>query len=173
MSNKLTVSRIKEVNKKYKAFIELPVYLEEEEYIIKIYPFFKPEKVKKMVDDMILFYQAAKKENISISSDYDSDITAYFIVRAFTDLKFTTSKKAKVIFDEIKEVINAPKVFEVVLKGFPEESIKEIYSRVHDVIAASKKVSVKSNELAAEYNNVKLENDFIKTSPVLAKERVE
>lgn len=173
MSNKLTVSKIKDVNKKYKAFIELPVYLEDEEYIIKIYPFFKPEKVKKMVDEWILFYQNVKKENIEINKDYESDIVAYFIVRNFTDLKFTTSKKAKVIFEEIKEIINAPQVFDVVLKAFPEESIKDIYSRAHDVIEASKKVIAQNTELAEEYKNAKIENEFIKTSPALAKERVE
>lgn len=130
--SKVTAKMLAEENEIYNEFVEIPVFYEEKEHFIKVYPYFSPEKVRDSVDSLFKFYQKAKEENIAVPEEEGSDIIAYFVVRYFTDIAFSRSKKAKVLYKEFKQVLNS-KVFKTVVETFPHESLKEVYERIYQV----------------------------------------
>jgi hypothetical protein len=131
--SQLTMKEVKESNKIYNEVIELPVIVGNQERTVTFKPYFSNVAVKKLVDKIQEFYVNAKKENLEFDEDYsDDDIIYYFIVRQFSDIKFTTSKKAKAIYEEFKEAINSD-LFTVILKSIPEESYAKVYDRIKDI----------------------------------------
>ncbi|MEH7346012.1 hypothetical protein V7122_19400 [Bacillus sp. JJ1532] len=157
MTKQVSISMLKEDNKIYDEFIEVPVDYDEQEHIIKVYPYFKPTKVQKLVDSLVDFYKSAQEENISIPKEEESDIIAYFIVKFFTDVKFANSKKAKTMYDEFKIVLNA-KIFQFIFKLFPEDSIKEVHERINDVIEASQRIQLVDKQIHKTVAELQLES---------------
>jgi hypothetical protein len=139
MSKQLPISVFREENKLYEEFIEIPVTAQGLEYIVKLFPFFSPEKIRDLVKDLVEFCKAAVSDNIHIDDIEQSDVVGYFILKHFTDVKFSKSKKAKNIYAEFKAVLNA-KVFQDILKSFPESSVNDVWNRIHEVLAENEKV---------------------------------
>jgi hypothetical protein len=141
MKQKLTMKEVKESNKVFEEQIELPVQVGDREYTVKFKPYFSNVEVKNLVDDIQLFHVNAKKEKLEIQDDEIDDINGYFIIRHFSDIKMTTSKKVKTLYAEFKEAINSD-LFTVILKSIPEESYAKVYDRIKDI-----------NELGARLEN--------------------
>jgi N-glycosylase/DNA lyase len=160
MSKQLSMQVIKEDVKKYDEFIELPVKAQGNEYIVKIYPFFKPEKVRDMLNEMIGFYRNCEKEKVNVKDEEFDDIVGYFIVKHFTNIKTTTSEKAKKIYEEFKVAINS-QLFEVILKTLPEESIQYVYNKIFEIIELNAKLQNKIKKFQDEIKNLPLENKDI------------
>ncbi|GLI86641.1 hypothetical protein ANABIO32_44880 [Rossellomorea marisflavi] len=104
-----------------------------EKYTIKIKPFFKPEKVRNLVVELIDFYKKAEEEKLKIPEFEQEDLIPFFIIKHFTNIKFTRSKKAKKVYEEFKTAINAA-MFIPLLDAFPQESIQAVYERIYDQI---------------------------------------
>ncbi|MGN7942001.1 hypothetical protein [Metabacillus sp. 22489] len=144
--------------KHYDQFIELPIQYYDKTYHVKLYPFFKNELIRDLVDELIALYQNASKEGLKIKPEDNSDLVLYFIARKFTDIKFSKGKKAKTIYNEFKQVFNS-KTFLTIIKQFPEESIKEVFERISEVIAVSGKMQGEYGDLIREkIKDLPLEN---------------
>lgn len=140
MSGKqVTGSMLKDESKIYQEYIEIPINVKDEEYIVKMYPYFKPDKVKDCVKDITIFFQSCGEQNFKYKKNEENDIVFYFIVKHFTDIKLTSSKKVKTIYGEYKALINSD-IGQVLMRAFPEESIQRIYTRMLDVLDASAKI---------------------------------
>jgi hypothetical protein len=157
MSKQLSMKVVTEDTKKYKEQVEFPVNAQGEEYIVKFYPYFSPTKIKSLVETMIQFFQSAKQENLDIPNEEFDDLVGYFIIRKFTNIKMTTSKKAKSIYDEYKSAIDSP-LFELILSTIPEESILAVHKRIFDTIELSAKLENKMKMVKEEIDNLPLEN---------------
>jgi hypothetical protein len=158
MAKRLSMTALKKENKLYKHFEEIEVVAQGEINVIKVFPFFSPEKVRELVDDAMEFIQNARKENIVINDNEQSDILAYFLIKYFTDVRgFTASKKAKDIYDEYKIVLNA-EVFNEIVKIFPEESIEKVYQRVIQVNNASEIITRQFNQYKSTVDSLNLKN---------------
>ncbi len=157
MAKQVTVSMLKEENKAYDDFLEVPVDYDGKEHVIKVYPIFKPSKVKNLVDSLVDFYQNAHKEKVSIQVEEEDDIVAYFIVKYFTDVKFTSSKKAKTIYDEFQTVLNA-KVFQYIFKLFPESSIIEVRERINEVMETMQRIQLLNKQIPETIAKIQLES---------------
>lgn len=158
--SQLSMNLIKENNKQYKEFVEIPVNAQGQEYIVKIWPFFSPVKVAKLRDELIEFRQNVDKEKLIIEDKEWDDIIAYYIVREFTNIKMTQGKKAKTIYDEFKEAINS-KLFEVILKSFPEESIMFVHEKIYELAEMNAKLENRIRQVQKEIKELPLENKDI------------
>lgn len=157
MGKQLSMSLISQDNKKYNETVELPVDVSGEEYIIKIYPFFSPIKVNNMLNEIGEFLNNAKKENVKIKDEDFDYIIGYYIVKYFTDIKFTSSKKPNRIYKEIKEAMNS-KLFDVILKSIPEESIEYVYEKIFEKQEMVAKIENKLKMYKNILNELPLEN---------------
>src|SRR5690554_2468559 len=95
----LSISMLKEYNKRFDEIVDIPVDFNGEEYVVKMHPFFSPTKVKELVDNLITFYKNAEKEKLSVPQELEDDLVGYFIVGTFSNLKLSLTKKAKSIFE--------------------------------------------------------------------------
>jgi hypothetical protein len=154
MSQKLTIKEVKESNKIYNEQIELDVQVGDKEYTVKFKPYFSNIEVKNLVDDIQLFHVNAKKEKLEIQDDEIDDMNGYFIVRHFSDIKMTTSKKAKTLYAEFKEAINSD-LFTVILKSIPEESYAKVYDRIKDITELGAKLENQIRQLQQYGQEVK------------------
>lgn len=157
MTKQLSMKVIADDNKKYKEQVELPVTAQGQEFLVTFHPYFSPTKIKKLVDELILFYQNAKKEKVNPNEDEFDDLVAYFIIRTFTNIKMTTSKKAKTIYEEYKSAIDST-LFQLILSTIPEESIMEVHKRILQSIELSGRLESKVKMVKEEIDNLPLEN---------------
>lgn len=156
MSKKLTISHIKNDNKRYKESVSIDIDVNGEPHEIKIYPFFSPQKVADLRDDFYSFLSLAKKEKVEIEIA-GSDIIGYYVIKHFTDVSMTTSKKADYIYKEIKEVLNS-KVAEFILKQFPQESMSYLYDKIYEIAELDDKLSNEIKRVQKEIQELPLEN---------------
>lgn len=134
MGKQVSIKMLEQEVKMYDEFVEIPVTIQgsTDEYVIKLYPSFKPERVRELVDEMIEFFKAAEKENLTVPQVEEDDLVGFFAIKYFTNLKFTTSKKAKTIYKDFKTVINTS-VFKELSQTFPKKSTDSIIARIYEV----------------------------------------
>lgn len=160
MAKQLSMKEVqKEVNI-YNEFVEFPVTVNGTEYEVKLFPFFSPEKVTKMLNEIVEFNKAAQKENFELPENQWEEFVAYYIVRTFTNIKMTKSKKAKVIYQEFKSAINS-KLFDVIIQSIPEESVNYVYEKLYQMVELTAKFEGKLAQLQEEYQGLNLENKDI------------
>jgi hypothetical protein len=157
MAKQLSMKVIADDNKKYKEQIEFPVTAQGEEFIVKFHPYFSPTKISSLVEKMILFFQSASKEKLNIPNEEFDDLVGYFIIKTFSNIKMTTSKKAQTIYDEYKMSIDSP-LFELILSSIPEESILDVHKRIFDTIELSAKLENKMKMVQEQIQSLDLEN---------------
>lgn len=157
MSKQLKMGIIKEDNKKFDQTLSIDVKVNDEDYEVKIWPFFSPTKVADMRNSLIEFKQNCDKEELIIDNSQWDDIISYFIVRQFTDIKMTTSKKAKTIYAEFKEATNS-KLFEVILKSFQEDSLMYVHDKIFELAELNAKLENKVKQTQKEIKDLPLEN---------------
>lgn len=140
MGKQVSIKMLEKEVAMYDEFVEIPVTIQgnSEEYTIKLYPFFKPEKVRELVDELVVFFKAADKEKLIVPQNEEDDIFNFYMVKYFTNLSFTKSKKAKTIYKEFKTAINTS-IFKVLIQSFPEESKKSVIERIFEVGNESEK----------------------------------
>jgi uncharacterized protein YktA (UPF0223 family) len=155
MTKQLPISVIKDENKLYGETVEFPILAHGEEYIVKVYPFFRPEKVRELVVDLATFGRNIKEGNIPYQDHEEGDVVAYFILRNFTDIKFTKSTKFKNIYEEYKTVINSD-VLKKVFNMFPKESVAKVYERIEEVIEANEMFTRQIQFIKDRVNNMDL-----------------
>jgi hypothetical protein len=156
-SKRLSVSQLKDEVSMYDEFIEITVPIQGEEYTVKMFPYFKPEKVRDLVNELIEFFKASDKEKLEIPEIEEDDLIGYFIIKYFTDMKFTTSKKAKKIYEEFKLALNSD-LFKVLMKTYPEESVKKVLDRIYEVRETDAKLKAKIEKAQDAIVNLPLEN---------------
>jgi hypothetical protein len=157
MGKQFSVSQLKDEVSIYDEFVEIPVTAQGTEYIVKMYPYFKPEKVRDLVNELIDFFKAADKEKLVIPKIEEEDLIGYFIIKYFTDMKFTTSKKAKRIYEEFKLALNSD-LFKVLMETYPKESFDKVWDRIFEVSEASARLESKVKEAQENIKNLPLEN---------------
>src|SRR5690606_27934114 len=141
----------------YNETVDIPVTISGEEYTVKMYPFFSPEKVRECVDSRNEFLIKADKEKLQIPQHEIDDITGYFIISHFTNLKLNLNKKAKSVYSDFKEALNSP-LFKVLMKSFPQESIKDVYDRIFDLLEAQGKLEDQLQQFQEQIAELPLEN---------------
>ncbi|PGZ96946.1 hypothetical protein COE51_16375 [Bacillus pseudomycoides] len=154
MSKQLSMKEIKADSQKYNEYIEIP--LQDDKYVVKVYPYFSPSKVSVLLNDLTNFYRNATEEKVNLNSENFDDILGYFIVRHFSDIKMTKSKKAKMIFEEFKLAQNST-LFELILKSIPEESIDYLFGKVYELIEFSAKLETRLKLAQDQMKNVNLD----------------
>lgn len=161
MSEQFKVSMLKDEMKIYSEFIDIPVPVvingEEKELNIKAYPYFKPEAIRDCVNEIAEFFTKAKEEKLNIPKIEEDDVIGAFICKYFTDMKFTSSKKAKTIYNEFKLLINS-KLYRVITKAFPQESIDQLYERIFEIIEVNATLENKVKQKQQEIKDLPLEN---------------
>lgn len=131
MSKQLSMSTVKESNKIYYETVDIELTVGDEEYIVKFSPFFSPITVNEMFQDVGEFLTKSQEEKLDVQDSEFDDILGYFIVKHFTNIKFSQSKKAKAIYAEYNEAKNS-KLFDIILKSVPEESMKYVYEKLFE-----------------------------------------
>jgi N-glycosylase/DNA lyase len=157
MTKQFSVSQLKDEVSIYDEFVDIPVTVQGKEYIVKMFPYFKPEGIRDLVNEMIDFFKASETEKLMIPQIEEDDLVGYFIVKHFTDMKFTKSKKAKVIYNEFKLVLNS-QLFKVLMETYPQESIKSVYDRIFSVIENNEQLKNKFKETQDVIKGLPLEN---------------
>lgn len=157
MGKQLSMSIIEKDNRKYNETVELPVDVSGTEYIINIYPFFKPEKVNAMLNELVEFFANARSEGVKLKDEDFDGLIGFYIVKHFTDIKITNSKKAKRIYQEYKTAINS-KLFDVILKNIPEESMEYVYDKVFELQELNAKLENQIKRYKEALDELPLEN---------------
>jgi hypothetical protein len=159
-SKKLSVSQLKDEVSMYDEFVEIDVNVNGTDYVVKMYPYFKPEKVRDLVNELIEFFKASEKEKLDIPSIEEDDLIGYYIIKYFTDMKFTSSKKAKKIYEEFKLVLNSD-LFKVLMETIPKKSFEKVIDRIFEVRDASMLLQDKFKAAQENIKNLNLENKDI------------
>jgi hypothetical protein len=157
MSEQFSVSQLQDEVSIYDEFVEFPILTQGKEYIVKMFPYFKPEKVRDLVLDLQNFFNAAEKEKLTIPPIEEDDLVGYFIVKYFTDMKFTKSKKAKVIYSEFKLTLNS-RLFKVLMKSYPQESVQSVFERIFEIIEVDNQLKNKFKDAQNAIKELPLEN---------------
>ena len=142
----------------YNEFVEFPIQTQGKEYIVKFYPYFSNTKIRDLIQELANFAVNIQKEELDFDVDAEfSDVVGYFIMRHFTDIKFTTSKKAKVIYEEYKMALNSD-LFKVITECIPEESSTKLYDAIYKTQEMSAKLEGQLKKLQQDYLDLPLEN---------------
>lgn len=157
MVQQVSIDMIANENKVYDEHIDIPVTLNGQELNIKLFPFFRPQEVANLVDGMIEFYKSASTEKVNMPQHEESDFVMFNIVKHFTDLKFSKSKKAKKTYEEFKIAIDS-KIFKLLAKSFPEDSILDVYERIQEIKEAKEKLQTKTNDLQKYVKDIPLKS---------------
>ncbi|AZV43730.1 hypothetical protein BAOM_3121 [Peribacillus asahii] len=162
MAKQVSIKMLEEETKLYSEHIDIPVTIQgqTEELNIKLYPFFSPTKVRDLVNSLIEFFKAAEKEKVKVDQLDEDDLIGFFIVKYFTNLKFTNSKKASTIYKEFKIAQNSS-VFKTLLQAFPEESVKSVMERIYEVRDFNAKFQNMITNVQKEMQELPLENKEI------------
>lgn len=157
MAKKDLMNQLKDEVKAYDENVELSVDVNGQEYLVKIWPFFKPEKVKDCADDISLFFINANKEKLNVNPKEEDDIITYFIIKHFTDIKMTQGKKTKTIYNEFKVVSNSS-LFKVLSQSFPKESKQKIFEELYDQIDRNAELEQVVLKYRKQLKNLPLQN---------------
>ena len=159
MGKQVSIKQLEPEVNIYKEFVEIPVTINgnDEEYAIKLYPYFKPEKIKKLVNELVLFFQTAAKEKLNIPDEEQDDLIGFFMVKHFTNLKFTTSKKAVNIYKEFKIALNTS-VFKTLIETFPAESKYEVMQRIFEISTTNEKLQAVIGKAQEAFKDLPLEH---------------
>lgn len=160
MSEKFKVSDLRDEVSMYDEFVEIPVTSQGKEYIVKMYPYFLPEKIRDLVDELVEFIKKCKEENLTIPQREEDDLKGYFIIKYFTDMIFTDSPLAKDIYDEFKIALNSS-LFSTLMKSYPKESIYAVYERINEVIQASAEIETMLMNAQKAIQELNLQNKDI------------
>ncbi|MGD6876772.1 hypothetical protein [Bacillus infantis] len=158
--NRVSIQMIKDEVSMYDEYVEIPVPVGGRELTVKMYPYFKPEKVRDLVSSLTEFYQLCEKEKVTVPEIDQDDLIGYFIVKYFTDIKFSRSKKAKSIFEEFKVAQNST-LFKVLMETFPKESIYSVHDRIFDVLKVSAEYEANKEKYKNMIDELPLENKEI------------
>ena len=66
MTKQFSVSQLKDEVSIYDEFVDIPVTVQGKEYIVKMFPYFKPEGIRDLVNEMIDFFKASETEKLMI-----------------------------------------------------------------------------------------------------------
>jgi hypothetical protein len=157
MAKQFSVAQLQDEVSMYDEFVEIPVTAQGKEYIVKMYPYFKPEKIRDLVNELIEFFKASDKEKVTVQPIEEDDLVGYYIIKYFTDMKFTKSKKAKNIYAEFKLALNS-QLFKVLMETYPQESVQQVYERIYAITEANAKFGDKFKEMQETIKNLPLEN---------------
>ena len=159
MAKQVSVNLLKKEVDIYNEHVDIPVNVPgmEDEFIIKLYPYFKPEKVRDVVKDLAQFYTKCKDEKIPYKDEEHDDLVGFFIVKHFTNLKMSKSNKAKKVYEDFKVVINTD-IFKFLMDSIPEESIEKVYSYMYEVIESSSKLETLVRQKQQEIENLPLKS---------------
>lgn len=149
----LSMAAIIKSNTMYDQTVEFPVTVGDREFMIIVYPYFSNTKIRSMLEDVKDFVNQAKEENLNIDLEAEfTDIIGYFIVRHFTNIKMTTSKRAKAICEEYRQMLNSD-IFKLIIKAIPEESLQKVYYAIYEMQELYKTLETKLNALKQTYEN--------------------
>lgn len=160
MSEQFSVSQLKDEVSMYDEFVPIPVTAQGKEYTVKMFPYFKPELIRDLVNELIQFFKTAEKEKLTVPPIEEDDLIGYFITKYFTDMKFTKSKKAKSIYAEFKLALNS-ELFKVLMETYPKESVQSVYERIFAVREANLTLEDKYKEMQELMKNLPIENKEI------------
>lgn len=147
MAKQVSVNMLKKEVEIYDKFVEIPVNVSDsnEPFVIKLYPYFKPEKIRNCVKEMGLFFKNCEEEKVTFSKEEEDDLVIFFIIRHFTNLKMGSSEKAKKIYGDFRTVINS-EIYRILVDSFPEESINKVHDFAFEAIKNSEKINNKTIE---------------------------
>lgn len=162
--SRLPISALEKENKNYdENIIVTTITYENKDHEILFYPLFKFEKIRKLILELGQFYNNAEKEKVNIDPIEEEHLINYFIIKHFSKgLKFTSSKKAKTIYNEFKTIYNSSlyRIFKE--EVFPEElvqnSIEEVYNEFFNNLELADKFSRKLEKAKQSIENLPLEN---------------
>ncbi|MBD8004546.1 hypothetical protein [Bacillus norwichensis] len=157
MSKQFSVAQLKDEIAIYDEFVEIPVTVQGKEYTVKMFPYFKPEKVRDLVKELQEFFQECQKVKFTVPKIEEEDLIGYFIIKHFTNMKFTKSKKVKTIYNEFKIALNSS-LFKILMDSYPKESITSVYERIYSVLEASALLEDKIKETQKVIKDMSLEN---------------
>ncbi len=157
MTKQLSTSQLKEHNKKYNEVIEEDFEIDGEDYTIRIYPYFKPEKIKDLLNERQEFLNKCHEENIELQDDEISDFLGYLIIKYFTNIKTTTSRKAKTIYKDFKTLLNH-EIYLPLLNVFPEKSIRKVQEMLFERTETYIKLEEEIRKQQEKIKDLPLEN---------------
>jgi hypothetical protein len=157
MAEQFKVSQLKDEISIFDEFVEIPVSSQDKEYIVKMYPYFKPERIRDLVNELVDFYKLCDKEKVSIPQIEQDDLIGYFIVKYFTNMIFTKSKKAKKIYEEFKLTLNS-QLFKTLMETYPKDSIQSVYERIYQVIEVNAELQNQFKQYQETLKDLPLEN---------------
>jgi hypothetical protein len=162
MGKQLSIADLKEEIKHYDEVFEVDfVGRNGENYVVKIRPYFKPEKVSAALKEVGEFLNKAEEEKLNVPESEHEDLIMFFVVKHFTNLKFSKSKKAKKAYEEFKIAINTP-LFAEIIKAFPDESLESVYKRMYDIQEKTHAIQEKYVKHAEEvFAEMKIKNKDI------------
>lgn len=148
-------SLIKDEVEVYNKYFDVPFipFGQKEPVYIRIYPLFSPQRVNKIVQECMEFFKKANDEKIEIPPEEEVDIIGYFIIKNATNVKTTTSKKAKTIYDEFKMLVNS-KFYTEIITFFPEESINSVHERILEVLDMSSHLYKQIQQIQKEVKKI-------------------
>lgn len=163
----ISVSTLKEQNKKFDEVVNV-IEIEQNGKIemLKFYPFFSYDKIRKCTLELLTFYENAQKEKIEIDPLEEDDIVNYFIMRHFcTGITLTKSKKAKTIYNEFMVIyrndlykLMKETVFE---SEIVEKSKEDLYKEIFALLEKSAKLENKFKQMQKMIQDLPLENKDI------------
>ena len=74
MSQQFSVAQLKDEIAIYDEFVEIPVTVLDKEYTVKMFPYFKPEKVRDLVSELQGFFQECQKVKFTIPKIEEDDL---------------------------------------------------------------------------------------------------
>ena len=155
---RISISMLKDEVKVFDEYVEFPVSVPnyEDDFIVKVYPVFKPEKIKELTDELFGFIAKCKEEKVPVSRDEEDDLVGFFIVKHFTDIKFTKSKKAAKMYEEFKIAINT-ELFKQLIEQFPQESINTLNEYIYSRIEAGEQIALATEKLQQSVKNLSIQ----------------
>jgi hypothetical protein len=157
MAKQLSMKQVKESNSIYNETVEIPIDVNGEEFIIKLKPYLHQESIRELIQNYADFLKLCEKKSVKIKESEEIDLLSFFTVKHTTDIKFTSSKKAKTIYDEFQEAKKS-KLFKVILESIPEETHNDIWEYAMEVVEVNAKLQRQMEQLQDEFKNLPLEN---------------
>jgi len=157
MSKQLSLKMIKEENKKYDEVIDLTFTRGDEEFVIKVNPYFSPLKIKNLLKEYKQFIDNTEKEKVKITDEEKLEIIPCFMIKEFTDINFGTAKTAKSVFANFKALMNHI-MFKEIVNAFPETSKVSVLEEINDRIGEGAKIQRLFEQTQEELKNLPLEN---------------
>lgn len=160
----LSIKALKEENSIQNELIEVAtIEYQGKEHVIQFQPIFPYNKIRKCVLEIGQFFESAIKEKVNVDPLDEDSLIDYFIIRQFSKgLKFTTSKKAKTIYDEFMTLYNSSlyQIFkkEIFTSNLVEKSKEQVYDELFANIELSAKFENKLKKAQEMIMNLPLEN---------------